>query len=78
MLLYGKTHFLKGIGGYFEITLPLQSPTKNPLTPKDRLKNYRLIKNQAFYYLIVKIPKSLFYFCSWLSLSSIFLIWWLI
>ncbi|EJB81322.1 hypothetical protein HPHPH4_0185 [Helicobacter pylori Hp H-4] len=40
----------------------MQSPTKNPLTPKDRLKNYRLIKNQAFYYLIVKIPKSL-YFC---------------
>ncbi|EJB66010.1 hypothetical protein HPHPH45_1673 [Helicobacter pylori Hp H-45] len=26
----------KRIGGYFEITLPLQPPTKNPLTPKDR------------------------------------------
>ncbi|NHA71247.1 hypothetical protein EWZ68_04685 [Helicobacter pylori] len=62
MLLYSKTHFLKRIGGHFEITLPLQPSTKNPLTPKDRLKNHRLIKNQAFYYLIVKIPKSL-YFC---------------
>ncbi len=26
----GETHFLKGIGGYFEITLPLQPPIKSP------------------------------------------------
>ncbi len=25
-----ETHFLKGIGGYFEITLPLQPPIKSP------------------------------------------------
>ncbi|EJB79983.1 hypothetical protein HPHPH4_0899 [Helicobacter pylori Hp H-4] len=25
-----KTRFLKGIGGYFEITLPLQPPIKSP------------------------------------------------
>ncbi len=25
-----ETRFLKGIGGYFEITLPLQPPIKSP------------------------------------------------
>ncbi len=32
---YNKTHSLKGIGGYFEITLPL-NPLKIPLTQEDR------------------------------------------
>ncbi|MUU45188.1 hypothetical protein F7195_03255 [Helicobacter pylori] len=29
-IFYNKTHSLKGIGGYFEITLPLQPPIKSP------------------------------------------------
>ncbi|MUU62839.1 hypothetical protein F7211_03475 [Helicobacter pylori] len=34
-IFYNKTHSLKGIGGYFEITLPL-NPLKIPLTQEDR------------------------------------------
>ncbi len=34
-IFFNGTHFLKGIGGYFEITLPL-NPLKIPLTQEDR------------------------------------------
>lgn len=46
--------FYKGIGGYFEIILPLQPPLRSPNPKKTALKNYRLIKIKLFDYLIVK------------------------
>ncbi|PDW59512.1 hypothetical protein BB442_01370 [Helicobacter pylori] len=40
----------KGIGGYFEIILPLNPQLDPPNPKKTALKNYRLIKIKLFYY----------------------------
>ncbi|KOS34990.1 hypothetical protein [Helicobacter pylori] len=42
--------FYKGIGGYFEIILPLNPQLDPPNPKKTALKNYRLIKIKLFYY----------------------------
>ncbi|EJB96606.1 hypothetical protein HPHPP1_1099 [Helicobacter pylori Hp P-1] len=54
--------FYKGIGGYFEIILPL-NPLKIPLTPQDRFffRKYHLL-TQALLLLIVKTPLAFFNF----------------
>ncbi|RKV50073.1 hypothetical protein DD769_03480 [Helicobacter pylori] len=56
-IFFNGTHFFKGIGGYFEITLPLNIP----LTQEDRFFN-KVIACLSFFIIYLKNTKAFFKF----------------
>ncbi len=62
--------FYKGIGGYFEIILPLNPQLDLPNPKKTALKNYRLIKTSSFIIDCKKCFLAFFRFYFWYKTYS--------